>query len=178
LEENEYTPKKEVSTKFNSPVPILRKLQKIIFGQNRPDLYTRISCKVNLFIWLIFFLWHVISYTTILMRDVVLDLKKIDIEAIIIERGNVLGFDESAFLNHLLNYHLVSIFCWGLIFFSILLAWRKNLKFIYLFIPACMFYLFSLLFYMGIQYFIQDTTTFDKVVFLILNVNSIIFTSF
>jgi hypothetical protein len=154
--------------KFQSPVPFLIKLKKIIFGQKKPDIYTRITFIFNIFIWLMFTLWSIVSYLVITMRSIFLEQKGIPVEDIIQKRGIELGFEPNDFLIRLLRFHAVSIICWGLVFFGLILLYRKKKQFSYFILGGVTLYLGMSFFYLSFNYFLSDTTTFDKVSILIL----------
>lgn len=169
-EENE-----SAETAFSSPVPLFNKLRIFVFGEKKPEMILRISVYINLLICFIFLTWHILSYFAISYRDVILEEKKINIEILILNRGAELGFDPSIFLSHLLRFHAIALLCWVTVFIGTALMWRKNKNFVYfLFIPAAI-YLGTLLFYMGTDYYLQDTTFFDKLMFFLFVINSFFF---
>ena len=166
----------EQQTKFNSALPLILKLRDLIFGTIKPDIYTRITVYFNVLIWLVFLSWHLISFASISLREMIFIEKKIDVEALIFERGKLLGFQPYEFLNLLLKYHLVSSFCWGTIFIGLVLIWRKISFFSYfIFIPLIV-YAGMLVFFMRWRYFMEDTTTFDKITLLIFVLNIVVYT--
>ena len=165
----------EQQTKFNSALPLILKLRDFIFGTIKPDIYTRFTVYFNTIIWIIFLAWHLIGFASISLREVIFTEKKIDVEALIFERGKMLGFQPYEFLNLLLNYHLISAICWGTIFIGLILIWRKIAFFTYfIFIPLIV-YAGMLIFFMRWRYFMEDTTTFDKITLLIFILNVVIY---
>lgn len=154
--------------KFQSPVPLLIKFKKIIFGQKKPDIYTRIIFIFNILIWLTFMLWSIISYLAITMRSIFFEYKGIPVEDIIQKRGIELGFESNDFLPRLLIFHAVAIICWGLVFFGLILLYRKKKQFSYFILVGVTLYLGMSVFYLNFNYFLLDTTTFDKISLLIL----------
>lgn len=165
----------QVSTRFNSALPFILVLRGLIFGKQKPDLYTRIAAYLNLFIWITFFIWHIIGFSAISLREIIYTEKKINVEELIFRRGHELGFRPYQFLNHLLQYHLISIICWGVIFVGIALMWRKKKIFVFLVLGSLLVYLVSLYTNMGLQYFIHDTTLFDKILLSVIFTNSLIY---
>ena len=87
----------EQHTKFNSALPLILKLRDLIFGSKKPDIYTRVTVYCNTLIWFIFLAWHIIGFASISMREVIFTEKKIDVEALIFERGKLLGFQPYEF---------------------------------------------------------------------------------
>jgi hypothetical protein len=157
--------------KFQSPAPFLIKFRNIIFGKESPDVYTKITFICNMFIWATFMLWNSISYFTITMRSVILEQKGIPVETIIQKRGLELGFGPNEFLPRLLTFHAVAILCWGIVFFGLILLYRKKKQFSYFILGGVGFYLGMSIFYLNFNYFLSDTTTFDKIALLVLIVS-------
>ena len=152
-------------TKFKSPIPIIRRLQGFIFGEDRPDNFTQFTFYLNLFFWFIFLLWSVISVLTLSFRHVVEKHKKISIEEIIFNRGKELAFEPSDFLNHLMTTYTVSVILWLAVFVGLALLWRKNKFFIYFLGGGVILYVSMLIFYMSYKFFVDDTTIFYKILF-------------
>jgi hypothetical protein len=53
--------------------------------------------------------------------------------------------------------------------------WRKDLRFIYFHFGGTLFYLGMLIFYLSFGYYKEDTTFFDKVTFLAMNANAVMY---
>jgi hypothetical protein len=162
-------------TSFNSPYPFLIRLRNSIFGIDKPDGYTQATFYLNLIIWTIFFIWSIASYIAISFRHLIFEEKGIPVELIIRSRGTQLGFEDGEFLNRLLTFHSISIVCWIFVFIGIVLLWRKNLNFVYFFFGGTIFYFGMLIFYLNFSYFKDDTTFFDKIIFLALNANALMY---
>jgi hypothetical protein len=158
---------------INNPVLLLRKLRNLVFGSNRPAFLIRLGCYVNLLIWLVFTAWHVISYSVISARKLLLTAKQVDVEQLIFERGRALGFEPELFLDYLLQYHVLAVISWTIILIGIVLCWRQRLYFIYLILGGAALYYAFLFWNMGLRYYNEDTTFFDKVIYVILIVNAI-----
>lgn len=177
-EENEFIEKDaNKATKFQSPVPILRQLRNLIFGLKIPDMYTRLTFYMNVVLWTTFILWDVLSYFAMTSTELFVEQKGIPIEQIISERGAALGFGEGDFLARLTTYHSIGIICWLVFFFGLILMYRKNKRYIYFCLGALIFYFGMCIFYIGFSYFLEDTTTYDKIALLIM-IASIIFHSY
>ncbi len=165
----------EQHTKFNSALPLILKLRDLIFGSKKPDIYTRVTVYCNTLIWFIFLAWHLIGFASISMREVIFTEKKIDVEALIFERGKLLGFQPYEFLNLLLKYHSISAICWGTIFIGLILIWRKNKIFNYFIFIPLLVYAGMIVFFLRWRYFMEDTTTFDKITLLVFVLNILIY---
>ena len=113
-------------------------------------------------------LWNSVSYFTITMRSVIFEQKGIPVELIIQKRGIELGFEPNEFLPYLLTFHAVAIICWGMVFFGLILLYRKKKQFSYFILGGTLFYLGMSILYLNFNYFLLDTTTFDKISLLIV----------
>lgn len=170
------TPQTEhTETFFNSPIPLWARIRSLVFGDEKPDGYTQATFYMNLIIWIIFLFWSISSYFAVFFRDLIFEQKGIPVELIIKARGEILGFSDGDFLERLLTFHSVSVICWIFVFIGIVLLWRKNEKFIYFFFGGTLFYFGMMLFYLNFQYYREDTTFFDKVIFLALNANTLMY---
>ena len=163
--------------KFQSPVPLLINLKNLIFGKEKPDVYTQLTFYINVIIWLTFLLWSILSYFTISSHKVMNQFKGINIEQIIQKRGEELGFEGTdTFLDCLLTFNGVAIICWGVVFFGLILLFRKKNKAIYFILGGTFFYIGMSIFYLSWSYFIEDMTSYDKVALLIIIVSTIFHT--
>jgi hypothetical protein len=154
--------------KFQSPVPIFLRIRDLIFGKRRPDIITQINFYVNFIIWITFLLWSVISFYTISARDFFQTQKHIPVESIIENRGRELGFNGGEFLSRLSVLNAIGIFCWTCVFVGLVLMYRKRKIFYYFFISPIVLYIMVMLIYISPTYFMQDTTSYDKVALLIM----------
>ena len=161
-------------TRFQSPVPALIQFRNFIFGKTKPDAYTRVTFYMNLIIWITFMFWNVASYFTIASRQLILSQKGIDVAEIITNRGIELGFEDGDFLSRLLTFHGVSIICWGIIFIGLVLLYRKRSAFIYFILGGLIFYVGMSMFYLNFSYFVEDTTTYDKIALLIMITSTVL----
>lgn len=162
-------------TAFSSPIPFFNSLKKLIFGKEDLPVFQQVMLYVNFLIWIIFFVWHILSFYAISFRDIILAEKKVNVEILILNRGADLGYDPTLFLDNLLNFHRLSIVCWILVFVAIVLMWRKRKFFIYILFGALLLYygcMFSLL---GTTYYQEDTTLFDKISIAIFVLNCIFY---
>lgn len=162
------------STKFQSPIPFIIQFRNLIFGKEKPDIFTLVTFYMNLVIWFTFMIWNIISYFSISMKDFILAQKGISVEEIITKRGLELGYENDEFLNHLLTFHAISIICWVLVFVGIVLLYRKRIQFVYFIVGAVIAYIGMSIFYVGYSYFIEDTTTYDKIALLVIVAGSIL----
>lgn len=168
-EEQEKTSfREEFEAHLNSPLPLLIRLRNFIFGKETPDAYTQFSFWLAFVIWLIFLIWAVLGTVAIRMREIIVDEKEIDVTAMIEQRGLDLGFEPSEFIGRLEAFHALSIGFWLVVFAGLVLLWRKNVRFIYVFFIGCGLYLLFMWVMLGFSYYSQDTTFFDKIAFAVL----------
>ena len=160
---------------YNSPYPMFARLKEKVFGIEKPDNYTQVTFYLNFVFWIIFFIWSFASYLTISYRHLIFEQKKIPVELIIKARGEALGFESNDFLNRLLTFHALSLVCWTIVFIGLILIWRKNEKFSYFFFGGMLAYGCMLIFYLNFDYFMEDTTTFDKIILLAMNANALMY---
>ncbi len=170
MEEQEVKPR----TKFQSPLPFIIQFRNLIFGKEKPDTFTSVTFVINIIISTTFFLWNIISYFSISMKDFIEAQKGISVEEIITKRGGELGFENGEFLNRLLTFHAISIICWIIVFVGIVLLYRKLIQFVYFIVLPILFYIGMSIFYISYTYFIEDTTTYDKIALLVVVAGSIL----
>jgi hypothetical protein len=165
--ENEYD--------FEENISIWSRIRWFIMGKDSPDIFTKITFYIIFVLWSIFFVWNILSLGAISFRDTIEQEKQIPVTEIINLRGRELGFSSDVFLNRLMIFHWVSIICWLSVFISIILLWRKNKKFVFFFFSGTMTYFVFMIYYLSLSYYTQDTTFFDKIAFIALNLAAIIY---
>lgn len=161
-------------TPFQSPVPILIKLRNLIFGKERPDIFTQVHFFLNLIIVAAFFSWHLLSVLAINKRGLIWDFKGISVEALIERRGMELGFSGGELLDRLVTLHSIAVICWAVVLIGLVRLYRRKKDFIYFTLPAMLFYLGMNVFYMSYRFYVEDTTSFDKVAVLLAILSSVI----
>lgn len=164
----------KATTKFQSPLPFFIQFRNLIFGKEKPDTFTTLTFVINLIICSSFFIWNIISYFSISMKDFIEAQKEISVDEIIAKRGGELGFQNGEFLSHLLTFHSISIICWAVVFVGIVLLYRKLIQFVYFIVVPILFYVGMSIFYISYSYFIEDTTTYDKIALLVIIAGSIL----
>lgn len=168
----------ELEANLNSPRPLLVRVRNLIFGTQQPDNYTKFTFFLAIAIWFIFFVWSVVSAIVIRLGDTILDNKEIDVVELIENRGKQLGFESGEFIGRLEAFHALSVVFWGITFVGLVLLWRKNVRFTYFFFTGCGLYFVFLLTMLGFQHYIHDTTSFDKIAFAVLVIQTAIYAFF
>lgn len=163
---------------LNSPATLLTKAKNAIFGELNPDMYTQISFFIGLLITLIFLLWSILGYVVIDGRAWIEAEKGLNVEQLITQRGVELGFESGAFLQKLETFYFFSMLVWLTVAVGLVLQWRKQLLFIYIIGIAAGLYLLGMWFYLGFEYWLKDTTLFDKALFFLLIGHSLLYAYF
>lgn len=148
---------------YKNDLPLFWKIHHFIFTKTKPSILTRIIFYIGLMIILCFLVWHTISLYVIQNRDLILTNKHINVEQLIICRGEQLGFKSFSFLNKLIQFHSYSIIIWLTFLGALILFWRKSSTAFYLFLAGYIAYFGVLLFIMNMRFFNEDITLFDKV---------------
>ncbi len=164
----------KAKTKFQSPLPFIIQFRNLIFGKVKPDTFTMLTFVINLIICSSFLFWNIISYFSISMKDFIEAQKGISVDEIIAKRGGELGFEDGQFLSHLLTFHAISVICWLIVFVGIVLLYRKMIQFVYFTVIPIVFSVGMSIFYISYSYFIEDTTTYDKIALLVIIAGSIL----
>jgi len=162
-------------TKFQSPLPFIIQLRNFIFGSQKPRWYVQWTFFIDIIAVFLFALWSAISFFTIAYRQVFFDQKGVDVASIIELRGIELGFEPGQFIERLHTFHGISMICWLVALFGLILLWRNSKYFAWFFFGATCFYFGMLLFYVGFDYYMEDTTRFDKILFLLMIVQTLIY---
>lgn len=162
-------------TKFKSPLPFLIKARNLIFGEESPGWYTQLTFFIDLIVVFIFGLWSSVSYFAIVYHELFFKQKGVDVSEIIELRGKTLGFEPGNFISRLETFHGVSMVCWLVAFVGLILLWRKSKYFVWFFFGSTIFYFGMLVIYIGFTYYKEDTTSFDKILFLTMMLQTFIY---
>lgn len=155
-------------------IPLLLKMRQILLGKRKPDSFTRLIFLINLIGVLLLTIWNFLSYLAILFSDFIKSNKGFSVNAIIRRNGRNLGFQGQDFLEAISLYYFLNIFIWFAILFSLLLMYRK-VKVYALFYFGALGIHFILMFWMiGLQYFIEDVTWFDKIIYAVLIISTLL----
>lgn len=155
-------------------IPLFVKISRLIFGKKKPDGFTRIIFSINLFSWFLLFMWNMISYFVLLSSDIIKENKGFSVNAIIRRNGQKLGFNGQDFLDAITQFYFLNNFIWIIIFIGLILMYRKKAFYPFLLLGGLAIH-FSLMFFtLGLQYFLEDVSFFDKILYAILIVLTII----
>ncbi len=150
----------------------------LIFSNKEPDAMIKVSFYLSLTLWTLFFAWSLLSFGAIYFRETIQNIKQIAASDMINKRGLELGFDSGEFVDRLLIFHTISIIAWIFVFIGIIMIWRQVSNFVYFFFGGTALYFLTMILYMNIDYYLEDTTFFDKIAFIALNLIGVISTFF
>lgn len=149
-------------------VPLFIKIKRLILGKTKPDGFTRLMFTISLFCWVLLSFWNGLSYFVLLSSDIIEKYKGFSVNQIIIKNGQDLGFNGPEFLISITDFYFYTLFIWGFIFLGLVFMYRKKQRYIF-FIFGGLFVHFVYMFYaLGLQYFIEDVSTFDKILYAII----------
>ncbi|GAB5418754.1 MAG: hypothetical protein Crog4KO_05110 [Crocinitomicaceae bacterium] len=166
--------KRERIRKLESPIPFVIILRNWMFGKKKPDILTRITFLANFVIWILFLIWSCFSYFAVNSRQWIWEQKGLAVTWIIERRGEQLNYEKGEFLARLEFTSLMALLCWLLFFVGLVLLYRKKKIFIYFTLVPLLAYIAMNSFYLGFNYFVEDITLFDKILFLISGVSLLI----
>jgi hypothetical protein len=149
-------------------LPLIIRVRNFILGKKKPDGFTRVSFLIALFIWLLLTAWNAISYFVVLSADIIYENKGFSVKEIIRIHGRKMGFNGQEFLDALTNFYFINLFIWGIVFVGLVFMYRK-MKVYPLFIFGGLIVHFAYMFFiLGLQYFLEDISFFDKICYVIL----------
>lgn len=155
-------------------LPLIIKIRRFILGKKKPDGFTRLIFTINIFSWFLLMMWNLISYAAIQLSDIIKENKGFSVNAIIRKNGRDLGFEGQDFLDVINTYLFANIFIWIIIFIGLALLYRK-LKVYPIFLLGGLGIHFLLMFFMlGLQYFIECVSFFDKILYGIIIITTMI----
>jgi hypothetical protein len=160
--------REEFEAHLGSPLTLLGKVRRTIFGSEDPDTYTKFSFFFALAGWGIFFLWSVLGTVAIRSREFIIDNKEIDLRALLEARAAKLGYETASFISRLETFYTLSVALWFLVFVGLVLMWRRKMIFAWFFFGGVLLYLILMWAMLGFSYFRNDTTLFDKVALFVL----------
>jgi uncharacterized membrane protein len=147
-------------------------LLRFILGESEPDAYTKITFYTVGIIAFLFLVWNIVGYVALTFQHLIHVHRHVAIDSIFAERGAKLGYSAKEFTDKLSTLFCVSIVCWLLILFSLVLLWRKSTRYFPLLMAGLVIFVGMLFFYLGYDYFRTDTSAFDKISLIVIFVMS------
>lgn len=148
-------------------LPLFIRLRNFILGKRKPDGFTRISFLITIFIWLLLSVWNAISYFVLLSADIIYENKGFSVKEIIRIHGRKMGFNGQEFLESLTSFYFYNLFIWGLIFIGLVFMYRKLKVYPLIIFGGLIIHFGYMFFALGLQYFIEDISFFDKICYAI-----------
>ncbi|HZH86312.1 MAG TPA: hypothetical protein VFD77_03280 [Brumimicrobium sp.] len=149
-------------------IPLLVRLRALILGKKKPDGFTRLMFSFSLFSWMLLTFWNAISYFVMLTSDIIEENKGFSVNDVIIRNGQNLGFNGAEFLSSITTFYFNSLFVWLFIFVGLALMYRKKGIYTLFVLGGLAFHFIYMFVVLGFQYFIEDVSFFDKILYAIL----------
>lgn len=164
-----------VEEHLNSPLALLIRLRKLVFGNKEPDMFTKIAFYIGLLTWVIFFFWHVLQFIVLKNSNWIEAIKQLPISELLNKRAQALGFESAVFIDRLLISYSISIISWSLFFVGLILMWRKQRIFSYFIFTALGVAMLSPIMLLGFSYWSNDISSFDKIYQIIITLFLVIY---
>ena len=155
-------------------IPLVLRVRKWILGKKRPDAFTRWVYTINILAWVLLMAWNLISYGVVLMSDFIKANKGFSVNEILRSKGREMGFQGPDFLDMVTLYYFLSIFVWGIIFIGLVLLYRKSRYYGGIYFVGFALHFAMMLFMLGLQYFLEHVSSFDKVLYGIMLISGFI----
>ena len=155
-------------------IPLLLRIRRLILGKTKPDGFTRFIYTVNFICWFLLMAWNFISYIMVQMSQLIYNHKGLSVKAILRRKGRELGFDGEVFLEAITDYYFLTIFVWVIIFIGLVLMYRKSRFYASFYFGGFIVHFTSMLLMIGFQYFLEDISFFDKILYGIMLVTGLI----
>lgn len=149
-------------------IPLFVKISRAIFGKKKPDGFTQILFSINIFAWFLLFMWNMMSYFVLLSSNIIKENKGFSVTAIIRRNGQKLGFNGQEFLDAITKFYFLNNFIWAIIFIGLVLMYRKKPFYPFVILGGLIIHFSIMFFTLGLQYFIEDVSFFDKILYAIL----------
>ena len=155
-------------------IPLLFRIRALIIGKKKPDGFTRLMFSISLFAWFLLTMWNAISYFVLLTSDIIEQNKGFSVNDVIIKNGQNLGFNGEEFLASISSFYFNNLFVWLLIFIGLALMYRKKSAYTLFVLGGLGIHFIYMFIVLGFQYFIEDVSFFDKILYGILIVVTLI----
>lgn len=152
----------EYATGPKSPLPYLLQLRNWIFGPTTPQMSVKIGFYLLFSIGFVFLIWNILSLFALQMRFLIRENKNISIQEYLQDRAVELNINPDYIVSKLLTFFSISILCWALFLFGMVLLWRQKKLFFWLSLSAELFYLGMAIFFVGGDFFWRGVTVLDK----------------
>jgi len=155
-------------------IPLLVRIRTIILGKQKPDGFTRLMFSISLFSWFLLTMWNGISYFVLLTSEIIEENKGFSVNDVIIKNGQNLGFNGEEFLESITTFYFNSLFVWLFIFIGLALMYRKKRLYTFIVLGGLGVHFIYMFIILGFQYFIENVSFFDKILYALLIMVTII----
>lgn len=155
-------------------IPLLVRIRTLILGKQKPDGFTRLMFSISLFSWFLLTMWNGISYFVLLTSEIIEENKGFSVNDVIIKNGQNLGFNGEEFLESITTFYFNSLFVWLFIFIGLALMYRKKRLYTFIVLGGLGVHFIYMFIILGFQYFIEDVSFFDKILYALLIMVTII----
>ena len=144
----------------------------LLFGKERPDIFTRLIFQGAIIGYVLLFLWSLLSWFAFSFGWKVEVDKGTQIIQLIESRASYYGLTRTEFQQRVTQFHLLSMASWLMSLFSALLLYRKNQLFLGLMLIGHGLYLTSLFYLLGFDFFLRDIGWFEKLTLLVTHISA------
>jgi hypothetical protein len=156
---------------LQSPMPFINKMGNWIYGQKTPKLWVKVIYSVTSLIGLLFFVWHILGFSSVLFRKFVFAKKQIAVDEIIKVNAKKLGYTFEELISYLQIHHVISAFIWLVILWVLVLLWRGNKKIYLYLIFLLLFYFLQGIYFFGWRFITDELTIYDWSMFMIFSLS-------
>lgn len=141
----------------------IKKAKGILFGKDRPAIFTTIVFFIGIFVSVINLVWQLITWGILQFPNYLKQNKGVDVVEIVQNRGEELGVATNLFYDHLQLVQLIGAGLWLVVFISLFFLWRKKKWASSICIVAICLFIILPIIYLGWSYLREDITLFDKI---------------
>lgn len=155
-------------------IPLIIKIRFWILGKRKPDGFTRLLFSISLFSWLLLTIWNMVSYFVLLTSDIIEENKGFSVRDVIIRNGQNLGFNGDEFLASITTFYFNNLFIWAFILLGLVFMYRKKTIYTLIVLGGLAFHFIYMFIVLGFQYFVEDVSFFDKLLYGVLVVVTLV----
>ncbi|MDA7802998.1 hypothetical protein N8987_00285 [Crocinitomix sp.] len=147
---------------------LFQRVRKIILGNERPNLLTRVSVISGFIVWLYLFSWHLITLLSLLLLG---NLKRSSmIRAAYNDVGEMYHYTDT--INRLKLYSFIEVIVFLAILIGLILIWRRKKTGFLIYVISSVLTLLITYIVMGLKYFLAEIPVID---FILIGVSTAYF---
>lgn len=165
--------KEKLKIDLNNPdaLSLMQRLFRLVFGKERPSLFTRSFFLAHLIGWSVFFFWYVVAYLSLHFLENIRGAERL--MAIMAKRGRELGMEN--FRGSYEVFAFVMIIFWAVYLVGLILMWRKNPNYRYLVFSVLLLYPFMVFIFLSFNYLFEDISLFDQILYAIMLISMCVY---